>query len=569
MRCPAPIRRTAIPPAWWLPAALAAVVAVGCRAPRASPPGGSDGTIPVTIRFTDVTAAAGIRFRHDHGGSGRKFQPETNGSGVVWFDYDADGWQDLFFVNCKPMPGTPPRPIRHALYRNRGDGTFEDRTPGSGLDTPFYGQGAAAADYDGDGDVDLFVACLGPNHLFRNDGNGHFTDVTQQAGLATREPYRYHSGAAWLDYDRDGDLDLFVARYVRWTPATDPFCGSPGMKRYCPPWNMPRERSLLYRNQGNGRFADVSRETGVDRVEGHWFQPLVLDYDGDGWLDVAVTSDGTPMALFRNEQGRRFRDVAAATSLGVTEPGSWKGQMGIDGADWRNDGREAILIGNFSGQRLSLFEMEAPDLYTDTVDRVGMGESSLLFLTFGLAFLDADRDGWRDAFIANGHIDDYIELFESNVTYAQRPLFYRNDRGRRFVEIGSQVGFTERLIARGCAVADYDRDGDLDLVVTQNNGPARLYRNDSPSPHHWLRVELRGPAPNRHAVGARVVVEAGGLRQTQWVRAGGHYYSQSEFPLLFGLASAREATVTVTWPDGTQTTRSRCPAGTTVTIARE
>jgi hypothetical protein len=528
---------------------------------------------PPEIRFVDVTREAGIRFRHTHGGFGKKLLPETVGSGVAWLDVDGDGRQDLIFVNCKPMPGAP-RPgtaPTAALYRNRGDGTFEDRTAGSGLDVPLYGQAITAADYDGDGDDDVLITCLGPNHLFRNEGNGTFTDVTAHAGLGDGpDPWRYHAGSAWLDYDRDGWLDVFVTRYVKWSPATDPFCGAPGgTKRYCPPWKSPRERCALYRNLGNGHFRDVTRETGVGTLEGYWFQPMAIDFNEDGWPDVAIICDGTSMALYRNEQGKRFADVAPEAGLSVSESGSPKSQMGIDAADWRNQGREAILVGNFSGERLSLFEAEAPGLYADFADRVGMGESSLYSLTFGVAFLDADRDGWRDAFIANGHIDDYIERFESNVTYAERPLFYRNLRGQSFAEIGLQAGpaMAQKMVARGCAVADYDQDGDPDLVVTENNGPAHLFRNDSPTTNRFLRVLLRGQRPNRDAIGARVTVTAGGIRQVEWLRAGGHFYSQSEFPLTFGVGSATTADVAVTWPRGGASERKGVATNQAVTLA--
>jgi hypothetical protein len=546
---------------------ILALLPAGCRRPSVT----AQSEQPAAIRFTDVTAEAGIRFRHTNGGGGKKYLPETNGSGVAWLDYDGDGWLDLVFVNCKPMPGTPPagRPTA-ALYRNRGDGTFEDRTAGSGLDTLMYGQGVSAADFDSDGDPDVLITCLGPNHLFRNDGDGRFTDVTEAAGLGgERDPWRYHAGSAWLDYDRDGWLDVFIARYAVWTPETDPFCGVPGgVKRYCPPWKLPRERSALFRNLGDGRFRDVSEEMGVSVLTGYWFQPMAMDYDQDGWPDVAAICDGTPMALYRNEAGRRFTDVAPEAGLSVSEFGSPKSQMGIDAADWRNQGREAILVGNFSGERLSLFEPEQPGLYTDFADRVGMGGTSLYSLTFGVAFLDADRDGWRDAFVGNGHIDDYIERFESNVTYAQRPLLFRNLNGKHFEEIGLEAGpaLAQKLVARGCAVADYDQDGDLDLVVTENNRPAHLFRNDTRTPNRFVRVHLRGRKPNHQAIGARVDVVAGGLRQIQWIRAGGHYYSQSELLLTFGVGRATTAELSVTWPGGDTQTLTGVETNRVVTV---
>lgn len=539
-----------------------------CTGCKHEPPKPADR--PAALNFVDATGPAGIRFRHTHGGAGKKLMPETVGSGCAWLDYDGDGWQDLLFVNCKPLPGTPPqgKPTA-ALYRNRGDGTFEDRTTSSGLEAVLYGQGATVADYDNDGDPDVFLTCVGPNHLYRNNGNGTFTDVSQASGLGGGAPWRWNTGSVWLDYDRDGRLDLFIARYVKWTPQTDQFCGVPGgLKRYCPPWKYEGERCALYRNLGGGKFADVSTPTGVNRVMGKWFQPIVGDVNADGWPDVIVTSDGTPSALFQNEGGKRFTDTAAETGMGLSENGMPKGQMGVDMADWRNEGREGVLIGNFSGQRLSLFHPEEPEFYADLADRNGMGESSLYSLTFGVAFLDADLDGWRDAFIANGHIDDYIERFEANITYAQRPLLYHNVKGQRFEEVGPQAGpaMALKLVARGCAVADYDQDGDLDLAVTENNGPGRLYRNETTSGNRWLRLVLRGKKSNRDAVGARVEVNAGGVRQTQWVRAGGLFLSQNELPLVFGLGGAPTADVSITWPNGAKQAQRGVPAGQTLQL---
>lgn len=542
-------------------------LASGCHTPLVPPDGPAK---PAAFRFTEVTEAAGIHFRHRHGGSGKKWMPETVGSGCAWLDYDGDGWQDLLLVNCSPLPGNHKQtPSTSRLYRNRGDGTFEDRTSGSGLDVPLYGQGCTAADYDGDGDLDVLITCLGPNHLFRNEGAGKFTDVSRASGLADgAEPWRWHTGAAWLDYDRDGWLDLFVARYVKWSPETDAFCGVPsGLKRYCPPWKYPGERCALYRNLGNGRFQDVSDATGVSAVTGKWFQPAVLDHNHDDWPDVVVSSDGTPTALFANQRGRKFIDVAAELGLGLSETGTPKAGMGIDVADWRNQGLPATLIGNFSGDRLSLFEPDESGIYTDRSDQVGMGETSLYSLTFGLAFLDVDRDGWLDAFIGNGHIDDYIERFEAAVTYAQRPLLFRNERGQRFQEVGLQSGpaMQQKLVARGLAVADYDRDGDPDVLMVENNRQARLYRNDTPG-GNWLCIKLRGRKPNPDGVDARIEVAAGGVTQRRRVRAGGNFLSQSELPVLFGLGTAETAKVTVRWSAGGTTELTAQPSNRTLTL---
>jgi hypothetical protein len=528
----------------WAGVLLLGAALPGCRAPSGGPP---PAPAAPAIRFTDATESAGIRFTHDHGGGGKKLMPETVGSGAAWFDYDGDGRLDLFLANCAPLPGSPDRHPRSALYRNRGDGTFEDRTAGSGLDVPLYAQGVTAADYDADGDADLFVTCLGPNHLFRNDGGGRFRDVGQAAGLGGGPPWRWHTGSTWLDYDADGRLDLFVARYVKWTPETDQFCGIPGeLKRYCPPWKYEGERCALYRNLGNGRFADVSRASGVDAVVGKWFQPLVVDENDDGRPDVVVTSDGTPTALFRNQEGRRFTDVAAETGMGVSESGMPKGGMGVDAADWRNDGRESVLIGNFAGEGLSFFEPTG-GLYTNQAPPTGLAAASLRSLTFGLAFLDADGDGRQDALIGNGHIDDYIERFEAEVKYAQ-PLLLFHNRPERWRETAAEAGLTDRLVVRGLAVADYDDDGDPDFVLVQNNRPARLFRNDTRTAS-WTRVVLRGGRGNPTGVGARVEVSAGSI-QTRRARAGSSFLGQDDSRLLFGLGAARAGRVTVHWPGG-------------------
>ena len=521
---------------------------------------------PTRVEFVDVTAAAGIGFVHVSGAAGEKYLPETLGSGALFLDVDGDGWQDVFFVNSTPWQGGGE--AFPALYRNDGDGTFTDITAGSGLRVALYGLGAAAADYDNDGHADLYVTALGTNRLFRGRGDGTFEDVTAPAGVGDE---RFSTSALWFDYDADGALDLFVANYVEWTPETDIFCTLDGEeKSYCTPESYPGQRPTLYRNRGDGTFQDVTVAAGLDVPSSKALGVAMLDYDADGWMDFFVANDTEPDQLFRNRGDGTFEDVGLVAGVAFSEGGVARAGMGVDAADYDGSGRPSLVVGNFSNEMIALFHNEGGGLFIDEAPRSEVGSTSLLTLAFACFFFDYDLDGRPDIFAANGHVADDIERVQARVTYAQPPHLFRNLGGGRFEEAVPSVGpaLALPMVARGAAYADYDRDGDLDLLVTINNGPARLLRNDGGSANNVLRVRTVGVASNRDGVGARVDVTlpAGGS-SWQRVKTGSSYASQSELPLTFGLGRADAVdAVRVTWPSGQVDSLGRTPANRRLTV---
>lgn len=560
-----PKEPTPVSPALALFLCSAFVALPGCR-PALSRAEGVAEARSTAVRFVDVTQEAGIAFRHHTGAFGKKYMPETTGSGCAFFDADGDGRLDLLALNGADWPGRRGGSYRPALYQNRGDGTFVDVTREAGLPADRYGMGIATGDYDNDGDVDLYLTCLGPNLLLQNQGDGTFRDVTESAGVAGVSPgpeglrWKWSSSAAWLDYDRDGLLDLFVCNYVRWSPATDVFCRNRrGEKAYCAPTAYTGVPSTLYRNGGNGRFRDVSDETGIRRHVGKSLGVAVADMDGDGWPDIIVANDMTPNFLFLNRQGRRFEEVGTEWGIGVGESGRAKAGMGIDAADWQNSGWPGLLIGNFAREGLSLFApefpaagaAEAPIGLADVTYAQGMGEPSLLFLTFGLFFFDYDLDGWKDAFIGNGHIDDTIE--GSQITYRQRALLFRNEGGHGFREMGLDAGpaLAQEMVVRGCARGDFDSDGDWDIALLWNGHGLLLWRNDGGNANRWIGLVPEGTRSNRSGIGARIRVRAGDLSITETIASGSSYLSASQQAPLIGLgARSRADEIAVEWPSG-------------------
>jgi enediyne biosynthesis protein E4 len=511
------------------------------------------------ITFTDVTAASGIRFTHNSGRAGKKWLPETLGSGGAFFDFDADGWVDVFLVNGKDWAPRGRRSLS-ALYRNTGTGKFVNVTAGSGLDVEMYGMGVAAGDYDNDGRQDLYVTALEGDRLFQNAGGGKFKDVTKAAGIANAN---FGTSAAWLDYDKDGRLDLFVANYVQWTQKGDIWCSLDGVsKSYCTPESYKGTASKLYRNVG-GRFEDASQKAGVADPTGKALGITVLDYDVDGWSDLFIANDTQPNKLYRNNRNGTFTEEGMSAGVAYSEDGVARGAMGVDAADYDRSGRPHLLVGNFSNQMLALYHNEGKNLFVDEAPRSAIGRASLLSLAFGVFFWDYDLDGLFDILAANGHIEEEIERVQPKVKFKQSPLLFRNLGQRKFENASGAVGaqFSRPIVGRGAAYGDYDRDGDLDLLITENHGPAFLYRNDGGSRNNFICIRTKGVKSNRDGIGAVVRVESAGGKQWNMVRSGSSYCSQSDLALTFGLGKDTSVSaIEVEWPSGQKDRIANTPA---------
>ena len=506
---------------------------------------------PASVQFTDVTEEAGIQFRHFKGETGKRYLPETMGSGMAVLDFDQDGWMDLFFVNGWRLELGRPEGAGSILYRNRGDGTFGDVTREAGLGFHSYGMGAAAGDYDNDGFPDLYVTNLGLNRLYRNNGDGTFSDVTVEAGVGDPS---WGASAAWLDADNDGNLDLFVTNYVRWSPSQDQWCGySPGSKHYCTPEIFSGDTSRLFRNLGGGRFRDVTTESGLSNPSGKALGVALWDFDGNGLMDLVVAEDTQPDKIYLNRGGFRFEEVGTRNGFGFSESGQVRAGMGVDVADADNDGGGVVAVTNFSYEGIGFYRWGSDLNFIDQAVPAGIGQPSLLSLGFGLLFLDYDLDGWQDLLTVNGHIDDLVETVQTRLTYRQRPLLFRNRRDGRFLPMGREAGpaLDQTYAGRGAAAIDYDNDGDLDLVVTENGGPAHLLRNQGGNRNHWIQIRLVGNASNRDGIGALVTVKSGSTTQRRYRRSGSSYLSESDPRLTFGLGeSNRVDRLEVHWPSG-------------------
>jgi len=514
----------------------------------ASVPGSS--TSP-GFRFMDVTSSAGLRFQHNSGAFGGKLLPETLGSGCAFLDYDRDGWQDILLINGMDWPGHKQRRTTLRLYRNNGNGTFTDVTTRSGLDVEMYGMGVAVGDYDNDGFPDIFVTCVGQNRLFHNTGKGTFKDVTNSSGLGKR--LSFSTSALWFDYDRDGLLDLFVCNYVKWSPERDVFCSLDGKhKSYCTPEAYRGETCWLFHNRGNGTFEDVTASSGIFDSSSKSLGVAMLDDAQSGFPDLLVANDTQPNKLYRNQRNGTFKDSAVEAGLAFSAEGKARAGMGVDVADFKNSGHAGVAITNFDNEMTGLYELSGKT-YEDVAARSGVGLASKNSLGFGCAFFDANLDGWPDLAVANGHIDETVRNIRGNVGYAQPPLLFLNDGNGSFRDVAAELagGFDQPKVGRGLAYADFDRDGDLDLLLTTNNGPAYLYRNDQLSGNHSIRFHLTGTKSNRDAIGAIVRITSGGLTQSRMVKSGSSYLSQSELPLTFGLGKRDGVQqVVITWPSG-------------------
>jgi hypothetical protein len=505
------------------------------------------------FRLTDVTAAAGIQFQHNSGAFGGKFLPETLGSGCAFLDYDGDGWQDILLVNGTNWPGHRGQRSSLQLYKNNRNGTFSDITHSAGLDaTEMYGMGVAVGDYNNDGFPDILITCVGQNRLFRNNGKGRFVDVTHSSGLGGREGFS--TSALWFDYDRNGLLDLFVCNYVQWSPEHDVFCSLDGKhKSYCTPEAYRGQTCWLFRNRGNGSFEDVTATSGIFDSSSKSLGVALLDYDQDGWPDLIVANDTQPNKLYRNNRNGTFKEVGVEAGVAFSPDGKARAGMGIDTGDFNNSGVPGIAITNFDNEMLGLYRPLGKGVYEDVAIPAGVGLPTKPMLGFGCVFADMDLDGALDLVVANGHIDETVRNIRGNVGYAQPPQIFLNRGAGTFRDASLDVGpdFSQPRVGRGLAYGDFDRDGDLDLLLTTNHGPAYLFRNDQRTGNHSIRFRLLGTQSNRDAIGAIVRIEIGGLAQTRMVKGGSSYLSQSELPLTFGLGKNDHVDrIMIQWPNG-------------------
>jgi enediyne biosynthesis protein E4 len=520
-----------------------------------------------TVRFEDITKSAGIRFTHNNGAFGKKYLPETLGPGVAFIDYDNDGWQDIFLVNGMDWPEHKGHTSTPALYHNNHDGTFTDVTKKAGLAVEMYGMGVAVGDFDNDGYDDLFVTGFGQSHLFHNNGNGTFTDVTRKAGLWG--PNELSTGAAWVDYDRDGQLDLVVANYVQWTPETDLYCTMDGKsKSYCTPESYKGTSVRLWHNRGDGTFEDATQKAGLYDASSKSLGIAILDVNQDGWPDLAISNDTQPNKLYVNNGNGTFTEKGVPAGVAFSEDGVARAGMGVDAADYDHSGYPSLMFTNFSNQMMSLYHNEKNGLFVDVAPQSEIGRSSLLTLGFGCFFFDYDLDGWQDIFVANGHLDPDIERVQRRVRYAEPPHLFHNLAGTGFHDVTADVGkaFDSPRVARGAAYGDINNDGAPDIIVMTNGGPPVLFRNEGTA-NHALRIKLTGTKSNRDGIGAVVFVQAGSIVQKLMLRSGSSYLSSSELVLTFGLGQKTSAdTVEIHWPSGATDKLSAVQGDRTITV---
>jgi hypothetical protein len=539
-----------------LPFGLRLSLAVPAVSPTSSPAGG--------IHYVDITHQAGINFVHNTGAFGKRFLPETMGAGCAFIDYDNDGNPDILLINGSDFPGHKSRRTTLKLYHNNGNGAFTDVTAKAGLDIEMYGMGVAVGDYDNDGWDDIYITGLGESRLLHNE-HGHFKDVTQAAGVNNTG---FGASAAWVDYDRDGKLDLFVTNYVKWTEKDDQYCALDGRhKSYCTPEAYKGDTCHLFHNLGNGRFEDVTQKAGIYDPTSKSMGVAAIDYDRDGWPDLAVTNDTERNKLYHNNRNGTFTEQGVQAGIAFSEDGIARGAMGIDAVDFDHSGLPSLAIGNFSNQMLGLYHNEGNRFFIDIAPSSSVGRASLLSLSFGIFFFDYDLDGREDIFVADGHIEPDINRIQPQVAYAQLPLVFHNEGEEKFRETGKPLGFTRTFVARGAAHADIDNDGAPDVLLTNNGGPAYLFHNVGGSRNNAIRIKTVGTRSNKDGIGAEVRVRSAAGENWQTVHSGSSYLSQSELTLTFGLGQGTEASsVEIVWPSGQHDTVKDLKANNTYTI---
>jgi hypothetical protein len=510
---------------------------------------------PTAVKFTDIARSAGITFVHDNAASPEKYLIETMGAGCAWIDYDQDGLLDLYLVNSAATPlYTPKLPLRGTLYHNNGDGTFADVTARAGVGAEgLFGMGVAVGDFNNDGYPDLFVLGYGRCILYRNNGDGTFTDVTSKAGVENRG--RWASSAAWFDYDNDGRLDLVIANYLDWSPEKNFYCGdrAPGMRSYCHPDDYLGQPPTLYHNNGDGTFTDVSKSSGLEAKPANGLGVVTFDYDNDGWQDIFIANDSMPNSLFHNNRDGTFRELAYLAGVAVSSDGRSEAGMGVDAADISGSGRLDLIVTHLDQQLARLYRNMGAQGFDDATLRSKIGYATYHLSGFGTRFFDYDNDGARDLLIANGHVLDNIQKYNADTLYAESKLMFRNTGNGTFENVSDQLGADMLLprVSRGVAVGDFDNDGDLDILVNNNGQPPQLLRNDGGNVNHWLEILLIGDKSNRDGVGARVKLAAGDLVQYDQRKGGMSYQSAQDPRLHFGLGLHTQVdAIEIIWPSG-------------------
>ncbi|RKU24133.1 hypothetical protein C6503_01505 [Candidatus Poribacteria bacterium] len=536
---------------------LLSIIVVWCAA-TALPANADTG-----IQFVDVTQEAGIHWKHTDGRSGQKYFMETLGSGAAFFDYDADGDPDLYFVNGAPLPGyVAQEPLTNCLYRNDGDGTFTDVTENAGVGDTGYGHGCAVGDYNNDGQLDLYITNYGANRLYRNNGDGTFTDVAEAAGVT--EP-RWSSSCAFADYDGDGNLDLYVVNYIVFDIDENPWCGlkEKGIRAYCEPDNFPAQSDTLFRNNGDGTFTDVTKSAGIYNTTGKGLGIVWGDYNNDGAPDIYVANDSTENFFYHNSGDGTFEEVGFMIGVALSENGAAENGMGTAFGDWNNDGWLDLTVTNYAQQTNTLYHNDADGFFTDATATTKTAQLTYPYLGWATAFIDYDNDGYQDLFVANGHLHENLAELGQQGTYGQRNLLFRNNYNGTFTEVSETLGPGMKLedVSRGATFADYDSDGDIDIVVTNSNAAPRLLRNDGGNRKNYLQIRLIATKGTTDAIGARVKIKTGELTQTREVRSGDGYLSQRDLTLHFGIADYKQIdSIEIQWRSGVRQLIKSVPA---------